>query len=110
MQNCKTLLKETKENLKKKERHSMFMGWMTMFFIFYLFIYWLCWVFDIVQGLSLVVVCGLLTAVASRLEAWALELTSFSICGVYGLSGPTACEIFQRQKSNLCPLHWQADS
>ena len=29
---------------------------------------------------------------------------------VHGLSCPSACGIFLDQGSNLCPLHWQADS
>ena len=63
---------------------------------FYLLIFWLCWVFVAVIGLSLVAVCRLLIVVASLVSA-------------HGLSCPTACGIFPDQGSNLCPLPWQAD-
>ena len=33
-----------------------------------------------------------------------------SVVAVHWLSCPSACEIFPDQGSNLCPLHWQADS
>ena len=32
-----------------------------------------------------------------------------SRCSTLGLSCSVACGIFLEQKSNLCPLHWQAD-
>jgi len=45
--------------------------------------------------------------------AWALgkqaSLVS-SVVEVQWLSCPAACGIFLDQESNLCPLHWQADS
>ena len=55
-----------------------------------MYLFSLCWVFTAVHGLSLVgagegyslVVCGLLTAEASRCGAWALEL-SLSSCGTW---------------------------
>ena len=33
-----------------------------------------------------------------------------SVVGVHGLSCSVACGIFPDHGSNLCPLHWQADS
>ena len=78
------------------------------------------------EGYSLVVVLGLLIAVASLAvehELWALvaaacRLSSYgswavelrlSSCG-HCLSYPVAYGIFLDQESNLCPLHWQEDS
>ena len=57
----------------------------------------------------------------SRCGAQARGHTGFSSCSsralepgsvvvVHGLSCPAACRIFPDQGSNLCPLHWQADS
>ena len=61
------------------------------------------------RGYSILVVCGLLIAVAPLvaelgLEAWASEVALF------GLSCSVACGVFPNQGSNLFPLHWQADS
>ena len=33
-----------------------------------------------------------------------------SVVVAYGLSRSVACGIFPDQGSNLCPVHWQADS
>ena len=85
----------------------------------YLFIYlWLCWVFVSVRGLSLVVASGghsssrcvglslsrplLLQSTGSRHAG--------SVIVAHGPSRSKACGIFPDQGSNLCPLHWQADS
>ena len=38
----------------------------------------------------------------------ALECSSVVVA--HGLSCSVTCEIFPDQGSNLCPLHWQADS
>ena len=89
------------------------------FFKFYLFIYlWLCWVFVSVRGLSLVAASGghsssrcaglslsrplLLRSTGSRRAG--------SVIVAHGPSCSAACGIFPDQGSNLCPLHWQADS
>ena len=89
------------------------------FFYIYLFIYlWLCWVFVSVRGLSLVVASGghsssrctglslsrplLLRSTGSRCAG--------SVIVAHGPSCSAACGIFPDQGSNLCPLHWQADS
>ena len=39
-----------------------------------------------------------------------LQGTQASVVLVHRLSCPKACGIFPDQGSNLCPLHWQADS
>ena len=87
--------------------------------VIYLFIYlWLCWVFVSVRGLSLVVASGghsssrcaglspsrplLLRSTGSRRAGSAIV--------AHGPSCSAACGIFPDQGSNLCPLHWQADS
>ena len=82
--------------------------------------------------------CGLSLVAASgatlRWGAWASHCCGFSCCGAralgtrasvvvarglesagsvfvaHGFSCSMACGIFPGQGSNLCPLHWQADS
>ena len=88
-------------------------------FLKILFIYlWLCWVFVSVRGLSLVVASGghsssrcvglslsrplLLQSTGSRRAG--------SVTVAHGPSCSAACGIFPDQGTNLCPLHWQADS
>ena len=80
------------------------------------------------RGYSLVAVCGLLVVVASLVErgiqvhglrslqhrgsvvsAPRLQRTG-SVAVAHGLSCSLACGIFLDQGSNLCLLHWQADS
>ena len=90
-----------------------------LFLHFYLFIYfWLCWVFIFVWGLSLVAASGhhfssrcvglslsrhlLLRSTGSRRAG--------SVVMAHRPSCSAACGIFPDQGSNLCPLHWQADS
>ena len=51
----------------------------------------------------------LLQSTGSR-HAGSLAAALCSAVGVHGLSCPVACGIFLDQGSNLCPLHWQADS
>ena len=85
----------------------------------YLFIYfWLCWVFVSVRGLSLAAASGghsssqcvglslsrplLLRSTDSRRAG--------SVVVAHGPSCSAACGILPDQGSNLCPLHWQADS
>ena len=88
-------------------------------FLFYLFIYfWLCWVFVSVQGLSLVAASGghssLRCAGLSLSRPLLLQSTGSRCAGsvvvAHGPSCSAACGIFPDQGSNLCPLHWQADS
>ena len=89
-------------------------------FIFNLFIYlfWLCWVFVSVRGLSLVAASrGHSSSGCTGLSlSWPLLLRSTgSRCAgsavvAHGRSCSAACGIFPDQGSNPCPLHWQADS
>ena len=60
------------------------------------------------QGLSFIVVHGLLIAVASLVVEHGL--TWASVVVAHGLHCSAACGIFLDQGSNPCPLHWQADS
>ena len=89
------------------------------FTFFYLFIYlWLCWVFVSVRGLSLVAASG------DHSSSWCADLSpsrplllrstgsrrAGSVVVAHGPNCSAACGIFPDQGSNLCPLHWQADS
>ena len=86
----------------------------------YLFIYlfWLCWVFVSVRGLSLVEASGghssLRCAGLSLLRPLLLRSTSSrragSVVVAHGPSCSAACGIFPDQGSDPCPLLWQADS
>ena len=89
------------------------------FFFYFIFIYlWLCWVFVSVRGLSPVVASG--GHSSSRCEGLSpsrpLSLRSTgsrragSAIVAHGPSRSTACGILPDQGTNLCPLHWQADS
>ena len=100
--------------------HLLFFKGIPLFLLFiYLFIYfWLCWAFISVQGLSPVAASG--GNSSSRcaglllLRPLLLRSTSSrragSVVVAHGPSCSTACGIFPDQGSNLCPLHWQADS
>ena len=91
-----------------------------VFFIFiYLFIlFWLCWVFVSVRGLSLVAASG--GHSSSRCAGLSLSRPLLlrstgsrhtgSVIAAHGPSCSAACGIFPEQGSNPCPLHWQADS
>ena len=90
-----------------------------LFFFFYLFIYlWLCWVFVSVRALSLVVASGghssSRCAGLSLSQPLLLQSTGSrragSVVVAHGPSCSAACRIFPDQGTNLCPLHWQADS
>ena len=75
-------------------------------------------------GLLIVVVCGLLIAVASLIAEHGFQQlwhagsvvvahglqSAGSVVVVRGLSCSAACGMFPDQGSNPCPLHWQADS
>ena len=87
--------------------------------IIYLFIYsWPCWVFVSVRGLSLVAASGghssSRCAGLSLSRPLLLRSTGSSHTGsvvvAHGPSCSAACGILPDQGSNLCPLHWQADS
>ena len=84
-----------------------------------LFIYlWLCWVFDSVQGLSLVAASGGHSSswCTGLSLSWPLLLRSTgsrrtgSVIVAHGPSCSAACGIFPDQGLNPCSLHWQADS
>ena len=62
------------------------------------------------RGLLFVSVSGLLLAVSSLVAEHRLWGAWASVVVVHGLSCPEARGIFADQGSNLCPLHWQADS
>ena len=93
--------------------------------VYFLVYFWLCWVLVaahrlslvvVSKGYSLVVVHGLLSAVASLVAEHGLEGTQTSVvavcvlsnCGEW-LSCPLACKIFLDQGSNPSPLHWQVN-
>ena len=101
---------------------------MQAFFFFLIFIYWLCWVSVAAHGLflvsesefySLVVMCGLLFAVAALVEhglkgMWASGAAAHglqsagSVAVVHGLSCSMARGIFPDQELSQCYLHCQA--
>jgi len=68
------------------------------------------------RGNSLVVVCGLLIATASLVELGlegaraSAAVAPSSVIVTRGFSCSMACGILPDQGSNLCLLHWQADS
>ena len=91
----------------------------TVLFFFFNFIYlWLCWVFVSVWGLSLVVESkghsSSQCTVLSQLQPLLLRSTGSrhagSVTVAHGPRCSAACGILPDQGSNLCPLHWQADS
>ena len=62
------------------------------------------------QGYSLVEVRRLLMAMAALVAECRLWGMRASVLMAHGLGFPVACAIFPWQGSNLCLLHWQADS
>ena len=102
-----------------KENKCLFFFLKGMLFI-YLFIYlfWLCWVFVSVRGLSLVAVSGGHSSsrcaglsLSRPLLLWSTgSRCAGSVVVAHGLSRSAACGIFLDQGSNPCSLHWQADS
>ena len=99
--------------------HRCFIYLFIYLFIF-LFIYylWLCWVFVSSRGLSLVAASGghPSSGCTGLSLSWPLLLRSTgsrragSVVVAHGPSCSAACGIFPDQGSNLCRLHWQADS
>ena len=90
-----------------------------MYLFIYLFIYfWLCWVFVSVRGLSLVAAsrghpssrCAGLSLSRPLLFRSTGSRRAGSVVVAHGPRCSAACGIFPDQGSNLCPLHWQADS
>ena len=90
----------------------------SIFFLFFKFYLWLCWVFVSVRGLSLVVANGGHSSswCAGLSLSWPLLLRSTgsrragSVIVAHGPSCSVAGGIFPDQGSNPRPLHWQADS
>ena len=82
-------------------------------YLFIIIIFWLCWVFTSVRGLSLVVASGghSLSWCAGLSLSRPLLLRSTgsrragSVVVVHGPSCSVACGIFPDQGSNPCPLH-----
>ena len=95
----------------------IFLKFFNLLFIYY-FYFWLCWVFVSVRGLSPVAASG--GHSSSRCAGLSLSRPlllrsrgsrrSGSVVVAHGPSCSAACGIFPDQGSNLCPLHWQADS
>ena len=87
-------------------------------FIYLFIIFWLCWVFVSMRGLSLVAASGGHSssryAGLSLLRPLLLWSTGSrragSVVVAHGPSCSTACGILPGQGSNPSPLHWQADS
>ena len=97
---------------------SLFCFFKKIIYLFIYFCFWLCWVFVSVWGLSLVVAseghssswCAGLS-LSRPLLLWSTgSRCAGSVVVAHGPSSSAACGIFQDQGSNLCPLHWQADS
>ena len=119
MPECRSPL--SKRYLSDQEIRSLALN-LTFFVVFnfiYLFIYFcLCWVFISVRGLSLVGASGGHSSswCAGLSLSWPLLLQSTgsrragSVVVAHGPSCSAACGILPDQGSNLCPLHWQADS
>ena len=89
-----------------------------MLHFFFFLNLWLCWVFVSVRGLSLAMVsgghsssrCAGLSLSRSLLLRSTGSRRAGSVAVAHGPSCSAACGIFPDQGSNLCPLHWQADS
>ena len=86
--------------------------------LFIYFYFWLCWVFVSVRGLSLVAAsrghsssrCVGLSLSRPLLLRSTGSRRAGSVVVAHGPSCSAACGILPDQGSNLCPLHWQADS
>ena len=118
--NSKTQYSVPQFEEKGLQRNSELKSSFLFYFIFLiLFIYlWLCWVFVSVRGLSLVVASGghsssQCAGLSLSQPLW-LQSTGSRRAGsaivAHGPSRSAPCGIFPDQGSNLCPLHWQADS
>ena len=87
-------------------------------FLKLIYLFWLCWVFVSVRGLSPAAASG------GHSSSWCVGLSpsrplllwstgsrcAGSVVVAHGPSRSTACGILPDQGSNPCPLHWQADS
>ena len=74
-------------------------------YYFYIWLYLAFMGLHYCMGISLIVVSGLLIAVASLVAGM-----QTSVIDVHGLSCSVACGIVLNQGSNSCPLHWKVDS
>ena len=89
-----------------------------IYLFIYFLIFWLCWAFVSVRGLSPVAASGghSLSQCVGLSPSWPLPLWSTgSRCAgsavvAHGPSCSAARGILPDQGSNPCPLHWQADS
>ena len=89
-----------------------------LFIYLFILIFWLCWVFVSVRGLSLVVAsrghsssrCAGLSLSRPLLLQSTGSRCAGSVVVAHGPSCSAACGIFPDQGSNPCLLHWQADS
>ena len=80
--------------------------------------FWVRWVSVAVCRLSLVVesgatlvaVCRLLIVMPSLVTEHWLRGVQAQVAVGHRLSCPVTSGIFRNQGSNLCPLHWQADT
>ena len=90
----------------------LYLFFLTTFFSFYVFIYWLCWVFVATYGFSLVAasgkysvveVCRLLIVMASLVAEHRLWGVGSGLV-VHRISCFSACGIIPDQRSNPCPL------
>ena len=105
-----------------KKKYSYYTIWngMTFRWVFFKFFYlfWLCWVFVSVRGLSLVAASGghssSRCAGLSLSRPLLLQSTGSRRAGSVVVANGPSCSaargIFPDQGSNPCPLHWQADS
>ena len=94
--------------------------WSNTFFsyFFFFFNFWLCWVFVAAHRFSLVAASGGYSSLQCiDFSLWCLLFLQSTGSRAHGLSGCSSglncsmvCGIFLDQGSNLCPLHWQADS
>ena len=105
--------------VKRKKRGKKEKCRLKLFLKIYLFTcFWLLWVFVAALWLSLVMVsggyCSLRCVGVSRRQLLLLQSMGSRLVGSIvvelGLSCSMARWIFWDQGSNLCPLHWQADS
>ena len=85
--------------------------WRSIRRFFFKIYFWLCWIFVAIWGLSLVaesratLCCGIFFCFG----VWALG-TRASVVEVHRLNCSAIYETFPEQGSNVCHLHWQADS
>ena len=110
--------KESLKGLSKGVKLPNFPFFKKLINLFIIIIFWLCWVFVSVRGLSLAAASGGHSSsrcaglsLSQPLLLWSTgSRRAGSVVVAHGPSCSTACGILPDQGSNLCPLHWQADS